>query len=293
MDDKFIDPSLIPSPDLFKTQFTMNTYDGAKPDEITQSPQGDTQQDPNCNRPIRTNSSVTNVLNKKLNSTVSPPNPLDFLPAEAGLYSETGAWSPTGDGTAMEEDLMNGVRSTYSSLIPKGDGVAVYRPDALVPAPPPPKAAEDASDFIPKEIGERSTPSTPVQSVLIPELAPYTTADMEHGIPTNGQTYGDDTQSFGPDVFTTVDQQSAMINSQFQSVKMDTPRIENVLAVSRDNGGDVTGLEQPEGQIPGKKDSGIIEGTAAKDVSLTVAQEVIGATKGVIVPGLQSTNNHV
>jgi len=290
MDDKFIDPSIIPSPNLNKDSFTMNTYDGTSPDEVIRSPAGDIQQDPSCNRPLNANSSITNVLARKLNSTVLQPNPLQFQPAEAGAFSETSAWQPSMEGTAMEEDLMNGVHSVYSSLMPKGDGLAVYRPDATDSAPSAlPPAALQAAQFKPKDGDFKIIQDTPIQNVLIPEPAPYSTSDMENGTPASGPiASGDCTQSGGPDVFTPVTQQSAMINSQYQSVKMDTPKIENIYAVSGDNKHDMTGLEQPEGELPGKKDTTIIEGTAVKDVSLTTAQEVVGTTAGVVLPGLKS-----
>eukprot|EP00298_Acanthocystis_sp_HF-20_P013810 c20512_g7_i1.p1 GENE.c20512_g7_i1~~c20512_g7_i1.p1 ORF type:complete len:733 (-),score=315.79 c20512_g7_i1:106-2256(-) len=288
MDDKFVDPKFVPAPEIANQLSTMNTYDGSPASEIRVSPLGDAQHDPNCERPIHSNSSISNVLAKKLNSTVIPAQPNTFSPAESVKYSETGVWSPSTDGTAMEEDLMNGVRSQHSSLMPKGDGLAVYRPDAIDTAPPPQASNQVVSEFRPREgFSKPLTNSVPIAS-LIPHQSTYTASEMELGVPFSGKLYFDGVQSGGVDSFTTVDQQSAMNNAQFLSPKIDVPRIENVFAVSGEHRHDRTGIEQAEGQLPGKKDTGVIEGTATKDISLAEAQTDLGKGAAIVVPGIKA-----
>lgn len=214
-----------------------------------------------------------------MNSTVIAPKPNNFVPAESVAYGETGNWAPNSDGTAVEEDLMNGVRSQYSSLIPKGGDLAVERPDNLDTP-----LSQPEIKFLPTEGNMKPLILTPVIPTLIPDPTFYTSNEMEKGVETYTLgTYGDNSTSGGVDAFSTNDQQDAMANAQYQGLKMDTPRVENIAAVSKENLHDFTGVEHPEGQIPGKADTKIIEGFAVKDISMTDSQKV---EKKAVVPGL-------
>eukprot|EP00299_Pterocystis_sp_00344_P005745 c17484_g1_i1.p1 GENE.c17484_g1_i1~~c17484_g1_i1.p1 ORF type:complete len:752 (+),score=216.87 c17484_g1_i1:29-2284(+) len=284
MDSEYQDPRTLPPPDLKAAENNMNLFDGAyvKPEIL--SPLGDAkhQHDDSGCVDVVTNGlrNVTKPSSPAANATYPPVPGSDALASvpEIPLDSATEEFIPMHLGTAMEEDLMNAVRSHYSSLMPKGNNLRTDRPEANDPPAPPTEEMLNEMKFHPKDPNYRKLSRTMQPHMLIPEIEPYTSSQMETGVPQNSHV-ATDVMASSPV------QYKAMANAQFQSSSIYSPPIASPSRVTREHSNDLTGTDRnKEGVLEPREDEPIVEGWEVKDVHLDVAQVKIGVSDGVPGP---------
>jgi hypothetical protein len=189
---------------------------------------------------------------------------------------------PLNDGTATEEDTMNHVLSVYSSLMPKGDNLAIVRLDNADPPVPDspaqikqlsykptnPNFVEHAQSLVPEKI------DIPDQSQLL------SSSTMEKISLENFDLIRSNPYSQGLST-----QQKAMAWSQYLSSSINSPPAQPILDLSKDAPEDTTGHQEVnEPTLAARKDEGVVEGWKVQDVKMDVAQVILKANQGLSVP---------
>jgi hypothetical protein len=249
------------------------------------SPLGDAkhqQDDGGCEETVSTGvRNVTKLSSPPSNATypsVPKNEQMATVPELPPVNSATEQFHPTYLGTAKEEDLMNGVRSHYSSLMPKGGDLRTDRPEEFDPPAPLPEDLRKEMEFKPRDPHAKQLARSLPPNVLEPEVEVYSSSQMEIGVPLNSHVAEDST------VYSPL-QKKAMANAQYQSPSIYSPPLANPTRTTKEHSTDKTGNDRAgERLLDARDDEQIIEGWEVKDVHMDTAQMKIGVSDGVPGP---------
>jgi len=198
-------------------------------------------------------------------------------------FPTVNSFTPLNDGTAREEDTMNHVRSVYSSLMPKENNVVVVRADTLDPAIPDTAKQTSELSFAPKNPNSHPyTHKTVAQENLnLPPLELLSAETMES--PSVAKPNNADDGSVTNEAQRV--QTNAMLWSQYISPSINSPPLQPIIDMIRDPAADVTGHQEVvEDQLAARRDEGVVEGWKIPDVTAEVAQTVLKANSGIVMP---------
>lgn len=294
MDDDYIDPRDLPGPNITDHMATMNDFNGTAVPVSYHSPVGDatSQYAPPCGDSATPAAAIKNVTKSPALEAEEREFLTNYRPPENFVEAHDSNYLPPDDNTAREEDLMNGVLSHFSSLMPKGNDVAVIRPDALDTALPPTSKEIIETTFKPAE-GNRWAKRVTVKEALQPTppefdappvdktIPIYDDGQMDEGVRTSNYKSSGAATSYEPFDHT---QMGAMINSD-NTLSMLNPPVTAPQLVSEENHHDLTGLEpRHEPQLEARPDSVVIEGHDLPTVSLDKAQVAPAAASAIVAP---------